>query len=251
MRVDVVTLFPEMIEHAVQFGVVGRAKARALWSLATWNPRAFTTDAHRTVDDRPYGGGPGMVMLAMPLKAALDAARDAQKTVQCADSRVLFLSPTGKPLNHDGVKALSDAAQNGIGLIMLAGRYEGVDERLLTREVDEEIAIGDFVVSGGELPALMLIDALVRHLPGALHDADSAKEDSFVDGLLDCPHYTRPPEYDGMSVPDILLSGDHEAIARWRLVQSLLRTEARRPDLLAARNISDEEKRLMARYRQR
>lgn len=248
MRIDVITLFPEMVEHATQFGVIGRAKNNALWSLNTWNPRTFTTDAHRTVDDRPYGGGPGMVMLAAPLKAALDAARAAQTA--CTASRVLYLSPAGKPLDHAGVKSLSDAAQGGAGLIVLAGRYEGIDERLLAREVDEEIAVGDFVVSGGELPALMLIDALVRQLPGALNDADSAKEDSFVDGLLDCPHYTRPPEYEGMAVPDVLLSGDHEAIARWRLAQSLLRTEARRPDLLAARGVSDEEKRLMEKYRQ-
>ncbi|MCL2310156.1 MAG: tRNA (guanosine(37)-N1)-methyltransferase TrmD [Proteobacteria bacterium] len=241
MRMDVVTLFPEMVEHAAQFGVVGRALTKHLWSLALWNPRNYTSDPHRTVDDRPYGGGPGMVMLAAPLAAALNAARAAQAEAGCAVSRVLYLSPAGMPLTHARVTALNALAQQGTGLILLAGRYEGIDERLLAREVDEEIAIGDFVVSGGELPALMLIDALVRQLPGALNDAGSAEEESFVDGLLDCPHYTRPPVYEGEAVPEVLLSGDHAAIAQWRRKQALERTAARRPDLLAQRGLTEKE----------
>ncbi len=250
MRIDVVTLFPEMVEHAAQIGVVGRALVKALWSLALWNPRTYTSDPHRTVDDRPYGGGPGMVMLAAPLAAALKAAREAQMEVGCTASRVLYLSPAGTPLTHARVTALSALARQGTGLIVLAGRYEGVDERLLAREVDEEIAVGDFVVSGGELPALMLIDALVRQLPGALNDAASAEEESFVDGLLDCPHYTRPPVYEGEAVPEVLLSGDHAAIARWRRMQSLARTAARRPELLAQYELTAEDKRLLEEYRQ-
>ncbi|MDR0771222.1 MAG: tRNA (guanosine(37)-N1)-methyltransferase TrmD [Burkholderiales bacterium] len=256
MRIDVVTLFPEMVEHAAQFGVVGRALTKTLWSLALWNPRTFTSDPHRTVDDRPYGGGPGMVMLAAPLAAALKAARAAQAEAGCAVSRVLYLSPAGTPLTHARVTALNALARQGTGLIVLAGRYEGIDERLLMREVDEEIAVGDFVVSGGELPALMLIDALVRQLPGALNDAASAEEESFVDGLLDCPHYTRPPVYEGEAVPEVLLSGDHAAIESWRRMQSLGRTMARRPDLLAQRELmkgalTKEEKRLLERYQQK
>ncbi|MCL2871438.1 MAG: tRNA (guanosine(37)-N1)-methyltransferase TrmD [Betaproteobacteria bacterium] len=248
MRMDVVTLFPEMVEQAVRFGVVGRALTKNLWSLALWNPRAFTSDPHRTVDDRPYGGGPGMVMLAAPLAAALKAARVAQADAGCAASRVLYLSPAGTPLTHARVTALNAQAQQGIGLILLAGRYEGIDERLLAREVDEEIAVGDFVVSGGELPALMLIDALVRQLPGALNDEASAEEESFVDGLLDCPHYTRPPVYEDEAVPEVLLSGDHAAIAQWRRIQSLGRTAERRPELLERRGLTKEDARLLEKY---
>ncbi|MDR2172610.1 MAG: tRNA (guanosine(37)-N1)-methyltransferase TrmD [Burkholderiales bacterium] len=250
MRIDVVTLFPEMVEHAAQFGVVGRALTKKLWSLALWNPRSYTSDPHRTVDDRPYGGGPGMVMLAAPLEAALKAARAAQAEAGCAASRVLYLSPAGVPLTHARVTALNALAQQGTGLIVLAGRYEGIDERLLAQEVDEEIAVGDFVVSGGELPALMLMDALVRQLPGALNDQASAEEESFVDGLLDCPHYTRPPVYQGKTVPDVLLSGDHAAIASWRRMHSLGRTAARRPDLLAQRGLTKEDARLLETYQQ-
>ncbi|HVE49889.1 MAG TPA: tRNA (guanosine(37)-N1)-methyltransferase TrmD [Casimicrobiaceae bacterium] len=243
MRIDVVTLFPAMIEHAAAFGVTGRARERGLWQLGTWNPRDFTTDSYRTVDDRPYGGGPGMVMLAEPLAKAIAGARMAA-TKTCKTTRTIHLSPSGTPLTHARVAAL--AAQRDAGYVLLAGRYEGIDERLIAREVDEEIAIGDFVVSGGELPALMLIDAIVRQLPGVLNEPRSAEQESFVAGLLDCPHYTRPERYQGDAVPDVLLSGHHEAIARWRLKQSLERTRARRPDLFAGRTLSKEEAKLVA-----
>ena len=244
MRIDVVTLFPAMVEHAATFGVTGRARERGLWQLATWNPRDFATDSYRTVDDRPYGGGPGMVMLAEPLVQALRKARSAQAEAGVAASRTIYLSPAGAPLTHRRVVELAGADR--AGYVLLAGRYEGVDERLVGREVDEEIAIGDFVVSGGELPALMLIDAIVRQLPGALNDAASAQEDSFVAGLLDCPHYTRPELYAGEAVPDVLLSGNHALIRRWRLKAALKRTMERRPDLLQGRALSKEESKLVA-----
>lgn len=243
MRIDVVTLFPEMVTQAAAIGVTGRAQERGLWRLGVWNPRDFATDAHRTVDDRPYGGGPGMVMLPGPLAQAIAAAKAAQAAAGAKASRVIHLSPAGAPLTHARVAALAAAAE--AGYVLLAGRYEGIDERLIAREVDEEIAIGDFVVSGGELPALMLIDAIARLLPGALNDEQSAREDSFADGLLDCPHYTRPETYEGMAVPDVLLSGHHEKIRRWRLAQSLQRTRARRPDLLADRVLTKEEAALL------
>ena len=199
MRFDVVTLFPEMVAHAAAFGVTGRALERGLWQLSTWNPRDFTQDNHRTVDDRPYGGGPGMVMLPEPLEKALAAARAAQHAGGYAATRTLHLTPAGAPLSHARVAALA-AEGDATGYVLIAGRYEGLDERLVARAVDEEIAIGDFVVSGGELPALMLIDAVVRQRPGVLNDAESAVQDSFVAGLLDCPHYTRPEEYGGERV---------------------------------------------------
>jgi tRNA (guanine37-N1)-methyltransferase len=242
MRIDVVTLFPEMVEHAAGFGVTGRARERGLWRLGAWNPRDFTTDNHRTVDDRPYGGGPGMVMMAGPLAAAIDAARSAQRGDGCASTRVIHLTPAGAPLTHARVMALARAP--AAGYVLVAGRYEGIDERLAAT-LDEEIAVGDFVVSGGELPALMLIDALARQLPGALNDAESAVQESFAAGLLDCPHYTRPEVYEGEAVPAVLLSGDHARIARWRHEQALRRTQARRPDLLAARGASPDELRLL------
>jgi tRNA (guanine37-N1)-methyltransferase len=248
MRIDVVTLFPELVEHTAQFGVTGRALQRGLWRLGVWNPRDFVTDRHRTIDDRPYGGGPGMVMLAEPLAAALQAARSAQKADGRAATRTIYLSPAGAPLTHRRVAELA-ADGEATGLVLLAGRYEGIDERLLEREVDEEVAIGDFVVSGGELPALMLIDAVLRLRPGVLNDADSATQDSFAAGLLDCPHYTRPEEYADVRVPDVLLSGHHEAIRAWRLKQSLGRTWERRPDLLQDRELSQEERELLAAYR--
>jgi tRNA (guanine37-N1)-methyltransferase len=248
MRVDVVTLFPELVDHAVRFGVTGRALQRGLWRIGLWNPRDYATDNHRTVDDRPYGGGPGMVMLADPLAQALAAARRAQRDDGMAATRTIHLSPAGAPLTHRRVAALA-AAADGTGYVLLAGRYEGIDERLLGREVDEEIAIGDFVVSGGELPALMLIDAIVRQRPGVLNDAESAAQDSFVDGLLDCPHYTRPEQEGGQRVPEVLLSGDHAAIRRWRLKQALGRTWERRPDLLRGRPLSKEEQALLAEFR--
>ena len=244
MRIDVVTLFPETVLQAAAIGVTGRALERGLWSLGAWNPRDFATDAHRTVDDRPYGGGPGMVMLPGPLAQAIGAAKAAQRQAATDGSRVIHLTPAGTPLTHARVAAL--AAEANAGYVLLAGRYEGIDERLIAREVDEEIAIGDFVVSGGELPALMLIDAIARLLPGALNDEQSAREDSFADGLLDCPHYTRPEVYEGMAVPDVLLSGHHERIRRWRLAQSLRRTRERRPDLLAGRPLTKEEAALLA-----
>ena len=248
MRIDVVTLFPEMVEHAAKFGVTGRALQRGLWRLGVWNPRDFVHDRHRTVDDRPYGGGPGMVMLAEPLAAALAAARAAQAKDGRASTRTLYLSPAGKPVTHRRIAELAKEGES-TGLVLVAGRYEGVDERLFERESVEEVAVGDFVVSGGELPALMLIDAVLRLRPGVLNDADSALQDSFAAGLLDCPHYTRPEVYLGTRVPEVLLSGHHEAIRAWRLQQALGRTWERRPDLLEARTLSDEEDELLAAYR--
>jgi len=244
MRIDVVTLFPEMVAHAASFGVTGRALARSLWSLGVWNPRDYASDNHRTVDDRPYGGGPGMVMLPGPLTTAIRAARSAQREAGVASPRVLHFTPAGAPLTHERVVAL--AATADAGYVLVAGRYEGIDERVVESDVDEEIAIGDFVVSGGELPALMLIDAIARQLPGALNDAESAVQESFVGGLLDCPHYTRPDVFEGRAVPAVLLSGDHAAIRRWRLAQSLSRTAARRPAMMAGRRLSAEEAALLA-----
>jgi len=247
MRIDVVTLFPEMIGQAVRFGVTGRALQRGLWRLGLWNPRDFVADSHRTIDDRPYGGGPGMVMLAEPLAKALTAARAAQRAEGFGVTRTLYLSPAGTPLVHSRVAELATTADD-TAYVLLAGRYEGIDERLLDSEVDEEIAVGDFVVSGGELPALMVIDAIVRQRPGVLNDAESAAQDSFAAGLLDCPHYTRPEEVSGVRVPEVLLSGHHAAIRAWRLQQSLGRTWERRPDLLEGRALSTEEQELLASY---
>ena len=238
IRFDVITLFPEMFGAVTQSGITARALQAGLWQLRTWNPRDFTTDNYRTVDDRPYGGGPGMVMLAEPLEKALDAARDA------GGGRVVYLSPQGRRLDQERVMALAGEA----ALTLLCGRYEGVDERLLERRVDEEVSLGDFVLSGGELAAMALIDACVRQLPGALGDERSAAEESFAGGLLDCPHYTRPEAYDGRRVPAVLLSGHHAEIRRWRLKQSLGRTWLRRPELLEARALSDEERRLLAEF---
>jgi tRNA (guanine37-N1)-methyltransferase len=243
MKIDVVTLFPEMVTQAAAVGVTGRALDRGLWRLGVWNPRDYAMDAHKTVDDRPYGGGPGMVMMAAPLAQAIAAAKSAQRDEGVSTCRVIHLSPAGVPLTHARVVEL--AAQGDAGYVLVAGRYEGIDERLVQREVDEEIAVGDFVVSGGELPALMLIDAIARLLPGALNDDQSAREDSFADGLLDCPHYTRPEIYEGMAVPEVLLSGHHENIRRWRLMQSLRRTRQRRPDLLASRPLTKDEAELL------
>ncbi len=246
VRIDVVTLFPDMVAQAAGFGVTGRARERGLWHLGLWNPRDFTTDNHKTVDDRPYGGGPGMVMLGEPLSRAIAAAKAAQLAVGVTAPSVIYLSPAGVPLTHDHVLALA-LAMNA-GYVLLAGRYEGIDERLLAREADEEIAIGDFVVSGGELPALMLIDAIARQLPGALNDEQSAQQDSFAAGLLDCPHYTRPEVLNGVAVPGVLMSGHHADIRRWRLKQSLGRTWERRPDLLVDRTLTNEEAALLAEY---
>ena len=244
LQFDVVTLFPEIFSAVTHSGITRRAVERGLWSLNTWNPRDFTQDAHRTVDDRPYGGGPGMVMMPKPLSQAINAARERQKQTVGQAGRVIYLSPQGAPLNHQRVLELSKQP----GMILLCGRYEGVDQRLIDLEVDEEISLGDFVLSGGEIPALALIDAVVRQLPGALNDSDSAVEDSFVDGLLDCPHYTRPEEYLGHKVPAVLLSGNHAEIRRWRLKQSLGRTWSRRPDLLQNRVLTKEQQRLLDAY---
>jgi tRNA (guanine37-N1)-methyltransferase len=242
MQVDCVTLFPAMFGAVSEQGIVGRAHADGRWSLHCWNPRDFTTDNHRTVDDRPYGGGPGMVMMAGPLEAAIGAAK---KRVPDAPARVVALSPQGKLLDHATVARLAGLPR----LVLLCGRYEGIDERLIGRIVDEEISIGDYVLSGGELAAMVVIDTIVRQLPGVLGAANSAVEESFVDGLLDCPHYTRPEVYEGQAVPEVLLSGHHADIARWRLKQALGRTWLRRPDLLARRQLSANESKLLAEFR--
>jgi tRNA (guanine37-N1)-methyltransferase len=234
-----------MFDAVSNCGITSRALAQGLYGLQLWNPRDFTTDNYRTVDDRPYGGGPGMVMLAEPLEKAIGAAKASQQEAGIARSKVIYLSPQGQVLDHRKVMEL--AAEPG--LIFLAGRYEGVDERLIQRQVDEEISIGDYVLSGGELAAMVVIDALVRQIPGALGDADSAVEDSFVNGLLDHPHYTRPEVYEGMPVPPVLMSGHHEQIRQWRLKRALLRTWERRPELLAkwleGRKLSKAEAKLV------
>jgi tRNA (guanine37-N1)-methyltransferase len=237
---DVVTLFPEMFEAITQHGITSRALQHNIYHVQFWNPRDYTTDNHKTVDDRPYGGGPGMVMLVEPLEKAIAAAKTAQQEKHI-ESWVVHLSPAGKPLTHQKVMQLSKKP----GLVLLASRYEGVDQRLIDAKVDEEISIGDYVLSGGELPAMALMDAIIRQLPGSLGDGDSAIEDSFVDGLLDCPHYTRPEEYKGVKVPEVLLSGNHAKIKQWRLKAALQRTRDLRPDLLAVRPLTKEETRLL------
>ena len=240
MQMALVSLFPEMFAAVAEYGVSGRAISEGVVTLSYANPRDFTTDRHRTVDDRPYGGGPGMLMKIDPLRQAIDAAREQVG----ADARVIYLSPQGQCLDHDKVVEL--AGENA--LILVAGRYEGVDERLLEAEVDEELSIGDYVLSGGELAAMVVIDAVTRQLPGVLGHEDSAREDSHVDGLLDCPHYTRPEIYRERRVPEVLLGGNHEEIRRWRLKQALGRTHKRRPDLLEGRALSPEEEELLAEY---
>ncbi len=222
MRFDVISLFPELVLNLTKYGISSRAFASGLYQLVTWNPRDFVFDRHRTVDDRPYGGGPGMVMKYEPLRDCIAAVKAAH------DAPVIYLSPQGRPIRQKHLQALKQSS----GLILLCGRYEGIDERVSDAWVDEEWSLGDFVLSGGELAAMAVIDALVRLLPGALGHEDSAEQDSFGDGLLDCPHYTRPEEVDGRAVPPLLLGGDHAAIARWRRQQALGRTWLRRPDLL-------------------
>ena len=246
MQFDVVTLFPPMFEAVTHYGITRRAFEEKYYQLQVWNPRDFTQDNYRTIDDRPYGGGPGMVMLAEPLGQAIQAAKARQVAAGVAKPLVISLSPQGERLTHQAVMALAKEA----GLVLIAGRYEAVDERLLQHHVDREISIGDFVVSGGELPAMMLIDAIVRQMPGVLHDADSAKQDSFVGGLLDCPHYTRPELYEGLTVPPVLLSGHHVDIERWRKKQALGRTWQRRPDLLANYSLSKDELKLLEEFKQ-
>lgn len=228
MQFDVVSLFPEMFAALTQSGVTRRAFEQERWGLSLWNPRDFTTDRHRTVDDRPYGGGPGMVMLARPLEATIAAAKARQVERGLPPPRVVFMSPQGKPLTHERVMALKDEP----GLVILCGRYEAVDQRLLDRVVDEEISLGDFVLSGGELPAMALMDAVVRLLPGVLGDDASAVEDSFVNGLLDSPHYTRPDVYEGVPVPPVLMGGNHAEISKWRRQRMLEATWQKRPELL-------------------
>ncbi|MBB3045858.1 tRNA (guanine37-N1)-methyltransferase [Litorivivens lipolytica] len=239
MKIGFITLFPEMLAAVTDYGVTGRAIKNGLLSLQSWNPRDFTHDRHQTVDDRPYGGGPGMVMKTEPLSDALAAARQA-----LPKARVAYLSPQGRPLDQAALSELATREE----WILLAGRYEGVDERLLQAEVDEEWSIGDYVLSGGELAGMVMIDGVARLLPGVLGHAQSAVEDSFVDGLLDCPHYTRPEDYRGEQVPEVLLSGDHERIRRWRLKQSLARTWERRPDLLDRVTLNKEQQELLAEY---
>ncbi len=237
---QIVSLFPEMIQTVANFGVVGRAAGRGLLSVACVNPRDFATDAHRTVDDRPYGGGPGMVMKFAPLAEAIDAAK-ASLPANCP---VVCLSPQGKVFDQAVAKRFAALP----GLVLLAGRYEGIDERLVESYVDEELSLGDFVLSGGEIAAMAVVDAVARLLPGVLGDAESALQDSFMNGLLDCPHYTRPEEIDGRKVPAALLSGDHARIARWRQKEALGRTYMRRPELMEKLNLDDEQRKLLDEY---
>lgn len=247
MHVTVITLFPDMLKAVTDFGITSRAVAQGILQVDSVNPRVFTHDRHQTVDDRPFGGGPGMVMKPEPLKAAIEVARNEGT----APRRVIYLSPQGQPLTQATAARLAKAP----GLVLLAGRYEGIDERVIEAHVDEEISIGDYVLSGGELPAMVLIDAVARHLPGVLGHEDSAGQDSFsgeYSNLLDCPHYTRPDEFDGLAVPEILRSGNHAAIERWRMKQALGRTAERRPDLLEKQQngpgLTDEQQQLLAEY---
>lgn len=240
MWLGVVTLFPDMFRAITDFGVTGRAVKNGLLQVQTWNPRDFTSDRHRTVDDRPYGGGPGMLMMVQPLRDAIRAA----KAEAGEGAKVIYLSPQGRPLTQNGVKELSQSER----MVLVCGRYEGVDERIIQSEVDEEWSVGDYVLSGGELPAMNLIDAVARLVPGVLGKAASAEQDSFSDGLLDCPHYTRPEILGDSSVPEVLLSGNHELIRQWRLKQSLGRTWARRPELLNDLALTDEQAKLLAEF---
>jgi tRNA (guanine37-N1)-methyltransferase len=228
MQFDVVTLFPEMFVALTESGVTRRAFEQKKCGVSFWNPRDFTSDNHRTVDDRPYGGGPGMVMLAKPLEAALDAARERQLDAGLPRPKVVFMSPQGRPLTHDRVMQITREP----GLVLLCGRYEAVDQRLIDRCADEEISLGDFVLSGGELAAMALMDAVIRQLPGVLNTDASAVEDSFVNGLLDAPHYTRPETYQGIAVPPVLIGGNHAEIEKWRRQRMLEATASKRPDLL-------------------
>jgi tRNA (guanine37-N1)-methyltransferase len=240
MWIGLISLFPEMFQALSDSGITSRAVKNGLIRLNYWNPRDFAEDAYRRVDDRPYGGGPGMVMLIEPLRRSISAAR-AAATAEGLQPKLIYLSPQGRVLDQASVREL--AAERAV--ILLCGRYEGIDERLIRREVDAEWSIGDYVLSGGELPAMVLIDAVTRLLPGALGSEASAKEDSFTDGLLDCPHYTRPEVYEGEEVPAVLLSGDHAAIRRWRRRQSLERTLQRRPDLLERAALDKEQQKLL------
>lgn len=241
MRIDVVTLFPDLVNGISGCGITGRAVERGILELCCWNPRDYTEDRHRTVDDRPYGGGPGMVMKVEPLRRAIHDARAAAPE----SALVVYMSPQGRTLDQAAVRRLAAMPR----LMLIAGRYEGIDERLVEREVDEEWSIGDYVLSGGELAAMVVIDACARLLPGALGDEDSAVQDSFMTGLLDCPHYTRPEVIDGLGVPQVLLGGNHADIERWRRKQALGRTWQRRPDLLDRLELSEADQRLLDEYR--
>ncbi|MET4000982.1 tRNA (guanosine(37)-N1)-methyltransferase TrmD [Marinobacterium sp. MBR-109] len=240
MWFGIVSLFPEMFEAVTRYGITGRAVRNGLLQVECWNPRDFTHDRHRTVDDRPYGGGPGMLMKVQPLRDAILAAKETAGE----GARVIYLSPQGRRLDQAGVCELAAAEK----LILVAGRYEGIDERLLQSEIDEEWSLGDFVLSGGELPAMVMVDAVARMIPGVLGHQDSATEDSFFEGLLDCPHYTRPEELAGQQVPAVLLSGNHAEIRRWRLKQQLGRTWERRPDLLEKIDLNPEQQTLLSEY---
>jgi tRNA (guanine37-N1)-methyltransferase len=245
LQLDVVTLFPAMFEAVTGYGVTARARERRLYELVLWNPRDFAGNAYRTVDDRPYGGGPGMVMMPEPLGKAVDAARQRQLSTGVKRPHVLHLSPQGRRLDHETVADLASKQ----GVVMIAGRYEGVDERVVSHVAHDELSLGDYVLSGGELAAMVVIDCVVRQLPGALGDAVSAVQDSFFGGLLDCPHYTRPEVYEGAAVPAVLLSGNHAEIARWRLKQALGRTWQRRPDLIAQRTLNALETALLEEFK--
>ena len=240
MWIGVISLFPEMFRAITEHGVTGRAVKSGLLQIECWNPRDYTHDKHRTVDDRPYGGGPGMLMMVQPLRDAIHAAKQAAGD----GAKVIYLSPQGRKLTQAGVTELATNQK----LILVAGRYEGIDERVIQTEVDEEWSIGDYVLSGGELPAMTLIDAVSRLVPGVLGDQASAEQDSFTDGLLDHPHYTRPEVLDGLTVPEALTSGNHEVIRRWRLKQSLGRTWQRRPELINNLALTDEQESLLAEY---
>ena len=248
MRFGIVTLFPEMFSAITEYGISSRAVKQGLVSLSCWNPRDFTTDRHRTVDDKPYGGGPGMLMKTEPLVAAIKAARDGVSAAAAESAseqvRTIYLSPQGRPLNQ----AVIERMARGPDMVLVCGRYQGIDARVIDSVIDEEWSLGDFVLSGGELAAMALLDALIRLQPGALGDEDSALQDSFSGGLLHWPEYTRPSEYDGAAVPEVLLSGDHKAIARWRLQQSLGATWLKRPDLLAETELSEEQRMLLEQF---
>ena len=233
MEINVISIFPSMFDAVVDFGITRQAIEKGLLKLNLWNPRDYTEDRHRTVDDRPYGGGPGMLMKPEPLARCIDAARDSSTA---HPALVVYLSPQGELLSHKLVDELADYA----GLMLIAGRYEGIDERIIENRVDCEVSIGDYVLSGGEIPAMIVVDAIARLLPGVLGNDLSARQDSFSNGLLDCPHYTRPACFEGSVVPQVLLSGDHEKIRQWRLNQAIIKTSARRPDLLECPPFLDE-----------
>ncbi|HGJ5882638.1 tRNA (guanosine(37)-N1)-methyltransferase TrmD [Arsenophonus sp.] len=242
MWIGIISLFPEMFRAITEYGVIGRAVKNGLLNIQCWDPRDYTQDRHRTVDDRPYGGGPGMLMMVQPLRDAIHAA----KSEIGEDAKVIYLSPQGRKLNQQGVCQLTANKK----LILVCGRYEGIDERIIETEIDEEWSIGDYVLSGGELPAMVMIDSISRFIPGVLGHHASAEEDSFMTGLLDCPHYTRPEVLEGMEVPSILLSGNHAEIERWRRKQSLGRTWLRRPELLTSLALTDEQRMLLSEFQQ-